>query len=333
MKIVTVIGTRPQYTKLKPLHDYFKKNNIDNYIIDTNQHYSANVSGDIIKDLELEIDCNLCISSEDEISFMANGLCSIHNKLKEICDKDTTVLVMGDTNSTLISSIVAKKMGLRLAHIEAGIRSGDHNNPEEINRIMTDSISDVHFISRECDSKNVANPIYVGDLEYSFLNSIENNYEDISYDGSILLTIHRQENMNISKLNNIFNFCESLEYPIVFPMHHRTANFIRDNNLSLPDNIEVVDSVSYMEMISLMRGCRAIITDSGGVSKTAPFFGKKVIVAMDKWGWHDLFIRGYAINKLDAQWFHDYKISRDVNFYYVKNSCESITNNILKLEE
>jgi len=333
MKIITVIGTRPQYTKIKPLQDYFNNNNIENCLIDTNQHYSDNVSKNLIKELELNIDYNLGIKSNNEISFIANGISSVYNKLKEVSDEKSVVVVIGDTNSTLISSIAAKKMGLKLVHIEAGIRSGDKNNPEEINRIMTDSISDIHFTSRECDGENVSNPVYVGDLEYSFLNSIEDNYEEVSYDGNILLTIHRQENMNIFKLNNIFNFCESLKYPIVFPIHHRTANFIRDNNLSIPDNIKVIDSVSYMEMISIMRSCRSIITDSGGISKTAPFFGKKVIVVMDKWGWNDLFTKGYAVNKLDAQWLHDYEVYRDVNFYYVENSCESIANNILKLEE
>jgi len=330
MKIITIIGTRPQYIKLKSLYDYFKKNNIDNYIIDTNQHYSANVSGNIIKDLELEIDCNLCISGEDEISFMANGLCSVHNKLKEICDKDTTILVMGDTNSTLISSLVAKKMGLRLAHIEAGIRCHDRNRPEELNRIMVDDLADIHFTSREKDKENVANPVHIGDLEYNFLNSIEHNYGSTSYYGAILLTIHRQENMNINNLSKILNFCRSLKSPILFPIHHRTSNFIKNNNMSIPDNIKVINPVSYMDMISLMRGCKGIISDSGGVTKTAPFFGKKCIIPLYQVEWSEVIEKRYAINYLNKHWFDDYRIERNMNLYYVKNSCEKIVNKILE---
>lgn len=330
MKIITIIGTRPQYIKLKPFYDYCKENNIDNYVIDTNQHYSANVSSDIVKDLKLEINCDLCISGEDEISFMANGLCSIHNKLKEICDKDTTILVMGDTNSTLISSIVAKKMGLRLAHIEAGIRCHDRNRPEELNRIMVDQLSDIHFTSREKDKENVASPVHIGDLEYNFLNSIEYNYGGVSYYGAILLTIHRQENMDVNNLSRILNFCRSLKSPILFPIHHRTANFIKTNDMSIPDNIKVINPVSYMDMISLMRGCKGIISDSGGVTKTAPFFGKKCIVPLSHPEWSEVVSEGYATNLLDKHWFDDYRIERNKDLYYVKNSCEIIINKILE---
>ena len=173
MNIISIIGTRPQYIKIKPFYDYCKNNNINNYIIDTNQHYSDNVSKILIEELELNIDYNLNTHSENEISFISNSFSSIYNKLKELCSKDTIILVMGDTNSTLVSSIVAKKMGLKLAHIEAGIRCYDKNRPEELNRILVDEIADIHFTSREKDKENVSNPIYVGDLEYYFLNSNE----------------------------------------------------------------------------------------------------------------------------------------------------------------
>jgi UDP-GlcNAc3NAcA epimerase len=330
MKIITIIGTRPQYIKIKPLCDYFNNNKIENCLVDTNQHYSDNVSKNLIEELELKIDHNLRIKSADEISFLSNGIRSVHDKLENICDSDSVVAVIGDTNSTLISSIVAKKMGLKLVHIEAGIRCDDPNSPEEINRIMVDSIADIHFISRECDSSNVSNPVYVGDLEYNFLNSIEGRQGKISYDNNILLTIHRQENMNVSSLNKIFKFCDDLQYPIIFPIHHRTFNFVKKNNISIPSNIDVVDPVGFMEITSIMRSCRAIITDSGGITKTAPFFGKKVIVPMEKFEWDEVFDKGYATYVLDRHWFDDYKMERDMNLYYVENSCEIIANKILE---
>ncbi len=330
MKIITIIGTRPQYIKLKSLYDYFKKNNIDNYIIDTNQHYSDNVSKNLIKELELEIDCSLGIKFTDEISFMSNGICSIYNKLRDICGAISIVLVMGDTNSTFISSLVAKKMGLRLAHIEAGVRCYDNNSPEEINRILVDSIADIHFTSREKDGQNVSNPVYVGDLEYNFLNSIESRYNNVSYDGPILMTIHRQENMDINKLKDIFIFCEKLAYPIDFPIHHRTKKFIIDNEISIPKNVITTDSLTFFQVIDKLRTCRSIITDSGGITKTAPFFGKKIIVPMDKWEWDEVFREGYAINRLNHYWFDDYKMDRRMDLYYVANSCEIIVNKILE---
>jgi len=328
MKIITVIGTRPQYIKIKPLYDYFKNHKINNYLIDTNQHYSNNVSKDIIEELGLQIDYNLNINHDSEMSFLSNGICAICAKLEEISDNDATILVTGDTNSTLISSIVAKKMGLRLAHIEAGIRCGDKNRPEELNRILVDDLADIHFISREKDKINVSNPIYVGDLEYNFLNSIEHNCEEISYSKEVLLTIHRQENMNVDKLNDIFKFCSSLDCPILFPIHHRANNFIEDNKITIPNNIKIIDPINYMKMISLMRSCKGIISDSGGVTKTAPFFGKKCIIPLDKVEWQEAIEEKYATNVLDKHWFDDYKIERNTNLYYVENSCEIIMKEI-----
>ena len=330
MKIITIIGTRPQYIKLKPLHDYCKKNNIQNYIIDTNQHYSDNVSKNIVDELALNIDCNLQVNSDNEMSFISNSFISISNKFKEICDSDSIITVVGDTNSTLVSSIVAKKMGLKLAHIEAGVRCNNMNSPEEINRVIVDSISDIHFTSRVKDNKNVSSPICVGDLEYNFLNSIEENYEDISYDGPVLMTIHRQENLFHDRLDNIFTFCIHLNHPIIFPIHHRTKKFIEDNNIYIPKNIEVIEPLSFFEVIGALRKCRGIITDSGGITKTAPFFGKKCIVPMSKWEWDEVFEMGYATNKLDKYWFDHYSIERTMNLYYNKNSCELIINKIME---
>lgn len=324
MKIVIIIGTRPQYIKIKPLYDYLKNNNIDSYLIDTNQHYSDSVSKNIIEGLDLEIDQNLQIKSGDEMSFLSDALTSISEALQSVCDEGDVVVVIGDTNSTLVSSIVAKKLGLRLAHIEAGIRCNDRSRPEELNRIVVDSLSDVHFISRKRDSSNVSNPIYVGDLEYSFLYSIEHKYNDITYDGDILLTIHRQENMNVSVLYNIFEYCHSLEQPILFPMHHRSNNFIKANGINIPNNIKIIEPLEYFDMIQVMRNCKGIITDSGGVSKTSPFFGKKCIIPLKKIEWSEIIDAGYATNELKTGWFDDCKIDRDMNFYYAEDSCKTI---------
>ena len=328
--IIISIGTRPQYIKIKPLYDYFVKNNVCNYIVDTNQHYSDNVSKNLIDDLSLKINCNLGIKSKNEIEFISKTMNSLFNLYSEILDKNKnlTVVVFGDTNSTLASSIVAKKMGLNLAHIESGIRCGDRSRPEELNRIVVDNLADVHFISREKDSKNVFNPIYVGDMEYAFLNGIESSFDDISYDGPILLTIHRQENMDVDKISYIFNYCSKINYPIIFPIHHRTNQFISKNNILVPTNIKVVEPLRYMSMIKTMRYCRGIISDSGGVSKTSPFFGKKCIIPLDKVEWTETIDLGYATNELNLKWFDDYKINRNMELYYVKDCCRIIEEKI-----
>jgi len=329
MSIIVVIGTRPQYIKLKPLYDYLINNKINSCIIDTNQHYSDNVSKNLIEELGLKIDYNLKISFNNEMSFISNGVIAISDMFEKIYNKGDVVVVMGDTNSTLVSSLVAKKMGIRFAHIEAGVRCHDFSSPEEINRVLVDSIADIHFTSREKDKQNVSNPIYVGDLEYNFLNNIESKYENISYDFPILMTIHRQENMFKDRLESIFDFCKKINNHIIFPIHHRTKKFVSDNKIFMPKNIEIVDPLSFFEIISVLRTCRAIITDSGGITKIAPFFGKRCIVPMDKWEWDEVFEKNFATNKMDSEWFNNYKIERDKNLYYVDNSCEIIVDNIL----
>lgn len=328
MNIIIVIGTRPQYIKLKPLHDYLVENKICNYIIDTTQHYTENVSKNFIDELNLNIDCKLDITFDDEISFMSRCISKISEKFREIRSRDgNTVIVMGDTNSTLVASIVAKKMGFQLAHIESGIRCDDKNRPEEMNRILVDELSDIHFVSRERDRENVANPVYIGDLEYNFLNSMSDG--DISYGGDILLTIHRKENTIKERLIEIFSYCESLMYPIVFPVHHRTKKVIEDNRIKIPSNIWVMPPLSYNDIISMMRTCRGIISDSGGITKTSPFFGKKCVIPLDKVEWQEVIDKGYGTNKMDLDWFDDYVVRRDKNFYYVPNSCEIIIDKLL----
>ncbi len=325
MDIITIIGTRPQYTKIKPLYDYFKKQNINNCLVDTNQHYSDNMSNNLIKELELNIDENLKIDISSEMNFISNGISVISNFLLNFKNKIDFIIVIGDTNSTLISSLVAKKMGIKLVHIEAGIRCGNKDMPEEINRILIDEMVDIHFTSREKDALNVSNPVYIGDLEYYYLNKIEKNFkEKIVYDQPIMMTIHRQENLNIKKINKIFDFCNKIKLPIIFPIHHRTKRFIEKQGIIIPENIIIIGPVIYKEMILLLRACRGVISDSGGIIKTIPFFGKKCVIPSKDIEWDEVIECGYATKELNISWFDDYEIERNKNFYYKKNSCEII---------
>lgn len=330
--ILIIIGTRPQYIKIKPLCDYLDNIGAKYKLVDTSQHYSSNVSQVLIKELDLKINWYLPINKSGEIRFISESL--IH--LEEIIDKEnpSNIIVIGDTNSTLTASITAKKKHIKLSHIEAGIRCGDKNRPEELNRILVDELADIHFISRENDKENVSNPIYVGDLEYCFLNSLKELNKNVSYDGDVLLTIHRQENLNVDRLIEIFNYCESLNYPIVFPIHHRTKNFILQNNkknnvqINIPKNIKVVEPLTYFETVKSMMSCRGVISDSGGITKACPFFGKKCVIPLDRVEWKEVIDYNYAINFLDLNWFNDYIMKRNKDLYYVKNSCELIMNNL-----
>ena len=145
MKIVSIIGTRPQYIKIKPFHDYCKKNNIEHKIIDTLQHYSDNVSKLLIKDLELKIDKQLEVENSSEISFLSDLTLKLEKALRE--ESPDFVLVYGDTNSTFIAGLVAYKMKIPIGHIEANLRCGDVSVPEEVNRIFVDTVSTIRFCS------------------------------------------------------------------------------------------------------------------------------------------------------------------------------------------
>jgi len=277
MKIMSIIGTRPQYIKVKPLYDYFK-NKCNHIIVDTLQHYSDSVSKNIISDLDLKIDYFLGSDNKNEIEFISE----ITRKIQKVIRKEQPdiILVFGDTNSTFCAALVAYKMNKKVCHVEAGLRCGDKNIPEEINRIFTDSVSDINFCSSISALSNIDNVVYCGDLEYELLNNIS---PTITYSDYGVMTIHRQSNCNLENLNNIMDYCREIDKKIIFPIHHRMASLIKQINL--PNNIDIIEPLPYNRMVELMAGCNFIFTDSGSIQKTSAFFGKRTLVFRNKTEW------------------------------------------------
>jgi len=329
MKLLTILGTRPQYIKFKPLYDYFIINKIDNLSIDTDQHYDYNISGVFLEELGISIDRHLFSSHESSFGFLSDSLLKIHGALSEY--KPDIVIVLGDTNTSLISSIVAYQMGIKVAHIEAGIRCGDKSRPEEMNRILIDELASFHFISRQKDSANVSNPVLVGDLEYHFLNSLEKENPKLFnfvYEDCLIMTIHRQENTTKERLETIFSGCEKHNGDIVFTVHPRTRKVIKDNGILVPKNIIMIDPIGYFKMINYLSRCKGIISDSGGVTKIAPFFGKKCLIPSKNAEWSEVIDEGYGMKGIDVSWFNDYEMPRRKDFYYIENVCERIVDTI-----
>ena len=266
-KVISIIGTRPQYIKIKPVHDFFeKKNDIEHLVVDTSQHFSYNVSGLLINELELNIFKRLDVENVNEISFITNSILSLENIFKK--EEPDFVLVYGDTNSTFCAALVAYKLGIPIGHVEAGVR-GFTMIPEEINRVFVDQVSNIHYCSSDSDIRNVKNGVFTGDLEYELLNNLDPNIESKDY---IAMTIHRQSNMNVDSLVEIFDFCALLGCEIVFYQHHRTKMFMEQNNIFAPENVCVKEPCSYLEMVKSMAECKGILTDSGSIHKTLPFF-------------------------------------------------------------
>lgn len=324
--IISIIGTRPQYIKVKPIYDYCIKNNIDHKIIDTRQHYSREMSENLIKDLGLNIwYSNNNVNKESEISFISDTINFLYQSLRYM--NDPKVLIYGDTNSSFCAALVCQKLGIRFSHIEAGARCFNLKVPEEINRMFIDSVADVNFCSAKKDLSNIDNGIFTGDLEYELLNSMEIGKTNGDYG---VLTVHRQENMSKETIKKIFDFCGQIEKLIILPIHHRLKNQEWFEQLEIPENINIIDACIYSQMANLMLNCRFILTDSGSILKTAPFFGKKTLILRSECGWTETIEKGFAkyctFASEDISFISE-KIEPDKRFYMTeKNPSQLIIN-------
>jgi len=221
-----------------------------------------------------------------------------------IAEKPDWVLVYGDTDSTLAGALAASKLHIRVAHVEAGLRSFNRRMPEEINRILTDHIADLLFAPTESGRKNLINEgiseekiRLVGDVMYDaslFYKEKARKPQlhaelEVNGDDFVLCTIHRAENTDDrQRLNNIFQGLGDSNETIVLPMHPRTRAKMADHGIAIPENVWVIDPVGYLEMVWLETNCRLVATDSGGVQKEAYFFGKPCVTMRDETEWVEL---------------------------------------------
>lgn len=311
MKIITIIGARPQFIKAAVISRLVKKRtDIKEVIVHTGQHYDKNMSEIFFEEMEIpKPDYNLNINGLGHGSMTGQMLEKIEEVLLK--EKPDWVLVYGDTNSTLAGALAAKKLHFKVAHIEAGLRSFNMKMPEEINRILTDRISDILFCPTETAVKNLYNEgyknidckiEYVGDvmqdaaLFYS-KKSIKPKFEIPK--SFVLCTVHRAENTdNNITLNNIFEALEQIakEISVVIPIHPRTRMKLKANNYNFTNcNILFIDPVGYLEMVWLIQNCRLVMTDSGGLQKEAYFFKKPCLTLREETEWVELVENGYNI--------------------------------------
>ncbi len=290
-KFFLVVGARPNFVKIAPLTRELKTTNIEFKLIHTGQHYDDSMSSLFFKDLEIpKPDVNLNIGSESH----ATQTAKIMVKFERVLIKETPdlVIVVGDVNSTLACALVAKKMNIKVAHIEAGLRSFDQTMPEEINRILTDHISDLLFTTEESANKNLRNEginqdkvyfvgnIMIDSLIYNIKKAREKyTYKqyDLNEKEFALITLHRPS--NVDNYNNLQKIIDMIEYVgkftnVIFPIHPRTKNKLREFNLEqklIKANVLVTDPLSYLNFINLMINSKFILTDSGGIQEEASF--------------------------------------------------------------
>jgi UDP-N-acetylglucosamine 2-epimerase (non-hydrolysing) len=290
MKITIVAGARPNFIKIAPIikavvNEQEKGKNITFRLVHTGQHYDKNMSDNFFQQLNIPApDVNLECGGGSQAEQTAAIMVRFEKELLE--NTPTVVIVVGDVTSTMACTITAKKLCIDVAHVEAGIRSGDMTMPEEINRIVTDSICDHFFTTSELANQlllkigiNEEKIHFVGNTMIDTLNQNlknlyapplwqTNNLQEKKY---YLITLHRPSNVdNEANLTHLLDIIlkETENLPVVFPVHPRTRKHLAEKFLKLPTLI-IAEPMSYLEFIFLIKNAKAIITDSGGITEEA----------------------------------------------------------------
>ena len=294
MKITIVAGARPNFIKIAPIIKAIEKKQIEGAkisfrLVHTGQHYDRNLSDTFFQELNIpKPNANLEVKSGSQSMQTAAIMVAFEQELlQNPCD---LVLVVGDVNSTMACAIVAKKLNIKVTHVEAGIRSGDMTMPEEINRIVTDSITDYFFTTSIWAGENLlkygadaTNIHFVGnvmiDTLYQNLDRIsaplfwnEFNLEPKNY---IILTLHRPS--NVDEEQSLIQLLQGIDTmvgdkKVIFPIHPRTKAILGETKLDLK-NIVFVEPQGYLNFMFLIKNSFAVITDSGGISEETTFLG------------------------------------------------------------
>jgi UDP-GlcNAc3NAcA epimerase len=305
MKIVTVIGARPQFIKAATVSRILlKTSQIKEIIIHTGQHYDNNMSKIFFDELCLpKPNYNLEVGSASHGKQTGLMLERIEKVL--IKEKPDWILIYGDTNSTLAGALAAAKLHMSIAHIEAGLRSFNRKMPEEINRIVADHIAQLLFAPTQnafqllCKEGLQKVAEFSGDVMFDSVLYYKNLLTNIqppellnSLDKYYLSTIHRPENTdNINRLYSIFSAFGELSYPVVLPLHPRTKS--RLNLQKISTNIHIIEPTSYLQMLYLLQNCIKVLTDSGGLQKEAYFMEKICITLRDQTEWIETLENGW----------------------------------------
>lgn len=286
-KIAFVLGTRPEIIKLYSSIQYCVRNKVDHIVINTDQHYDSNMRDIFFEELTLPApDYSLGIGSSSHSKMLAKMLVALEEVFEK--EKPSVVVVQGDTNTVLAGCLVANKMGIKVAHVEAGLRSYDKSMPEEYNRIVTDHCADYLFAPTEKQATILRNEgidkssIYVtGNTVVDAVNEISNNGTVPGGKPYVLLTCHRPSNTDDpSNLEAILSaveaICERDNVRCIFPVHPRLG--AKMEYIKHFKGIETVEPLGYKDLLATMKGAAMILTDSGGIQEEACILQRKCII-------------------------------------------------------
>ncbi|MBT7623555.1 MAG: UDP-N-acetylglucosamine 2-epimerase (non-hydrolyzing) [Flavobacteriaceae bacterium] len=307
ISVIHIVGARPQFVKLAPLYHQMNNAGFSQEILHTGQHYDSNMSDNFFTTLDIPSpNFNLAVNNLSHGAMTGRMI----EKIEQILQNKSYnyIILYGDTNSTLAGAIAGKKLKFKIIHIESGVRNNDNFMPEEINRVLTDRISDLLFCSTCLSYNNLINEglkfnnsncYNVGDLMFeSFVNNYKNNCNDIS--NNILFTCHREENVTKNNLVEIISALNQLskQFKIIFPAHPSTKNKIIKYGIEC--NFQILDPMLYRDLLDQIAKSKFIITDSGGLIKEAYWLEKPSLSIMRNPVWPELLDANVSYNATPA---------------------------------
>lgn len=332
MKIISIIGTRPEIIKMSPLFEKLSKK-FNHLIIHTGQHYDPALDTSLFNELNLpKPKIRLVTPPGDFANQMSSIMLGLMKAL--VKEKPDYVIVQGDTNTALCGALVAARLKIRVVHVEAGCRSGNIESPEEQNRILIDSISYLRFCP---DKRSFDNLKTEGRSKNSFLSgsttfdaitrsiklapSAFHQTLGVKSGKYIVATLHRAENLD--DLKSLLKKIEYLNWlsehlPIVFPIHPRTNKFFKKHHIKLGKNIIQCDPLTHLPFLNLLKNCRFVVSDSGGIQEEAAFLNRPCLILRGETEWTRLVKvkKNYLFTQLSPS---DYKVSlaliKDDKFY------------------
>jgi UDP-N-acetylglucosamine 2-epimerase len=327
-KAALIIGARPQFIKIAPLvRDLGRFFRI--VLVHTGQHYDFSMSDTFFNELDLPApDYHLDIvpsGRSRQTGRMIEGLQSVL-----AYEKPLYSIVVGDTDSTLAAALASVRLGIPIVHVEAGVRSKDKNLPEQINRVVTDSVADCFLCPTPISAENLKkegksrNIFDTGDVIYDCLRLFEDRIPDSPSinielpEKYVLVTLHRAEAVDSNEsLSAILNSLGTSPHDVVFPVHPRTRKMMDRFGLdgSLPGNVMMTEPLGYLDLLSLLKSCEYVVSDSGGVQREAAFLGKRTVVPRPETEWRELEDSGWvrvAKYEFDLQTAFDGPVKRNL---------------------
>jgi UDP-N-acetylglucosamine 2-epimerase (non-hydrolysing) len=300
VKTAIILGTRPEIIKMSPVIRELERQELDYFILHTGQHYSYSMDRLFFEELNLpEPRYNLDVGSGSHAEETAKMLTGVEKVLLE--EKPDVVLVEGDTNSVLAGALAAVKLGVKVGHVEAGLRSYDRGMPEETNRVLTDHMSDFLFAPTECARRNLLREglpdskifvtgntiVDVAVQNSELLNEPSDTLNDVDAEGNdyFLVTVHRQENVDDRErfqriLDGLKLIHDELEFPLIYPIHPRAKKRISDFALN-PEGVTLIEPIGYLRFLRLQSRANLILTDSGGIQEEACILGVPCVTLRD----------------------------------------------------